>query len=189
MRCKTVLERLDDHVDGILAATESEAIRNHLDGCKECRETGLAVNAASASLSAWNDIDPPADGFQQILARLETLPLEAFERPVHAVAPRNRIAQFLPWFETPRAERIRWMSTSGLAAAAAVLAAVLIARTEPRPVRRLRAEPMPSVMNAEASWFHGSDFDNGLLYLSNGRPAAQPARTTPRYGELQGSTR
>lgn len=188
MRCKKVLERLDDHVDGILPAPESETIRNHLDGCKECRETALAVNAASASLGAWNDIEPPADGFERILARLEALPLEAFERPV-AVAPKNRIAQFLPWLETARAERVRWVSTSGLAAAAAVLAAVLISRTDPRPVRRLRAEPAPSVMNAEASWFKGSDFDNGLLYLRNGRPAMQPARTAPRYGELQGSTR
>ena len=43
MRCKKVKERLDDHVDGLLAAREAEAVREHLDACAECRETSLAL--------------------------------------------------------------------------------------------------------------------------------------------------
>ena len=60
MRCKKVVLLLDDHVDGLLAAPEAEAIRDHLDGCRDCRETALALKAASASLSTWNDVEAPA---------------------------------------------------------------------------------------------------------------------------------
>lgn len=189
MRCKNVLDCLDDHVDGILPAARSEAIRAHLDGCRECRETAFATRAASASLASWNDAEPPADCFGKILSRLEALPLEAFERPV-AVKPRNRLAKLLPFTESMTSERVRFMGTSGLAAAAAVLAAVLVSQTDPRPVRRVHADrvAVPAV-TAGASWFDDASFDDGLRYHGPGGPAMQPVRAAPRYLELTGTPR
>jgi anti-sigma factor RsiW len=159
MRCKKVMERLDDHVDGILPPTESSEIRDHLDRCDECRETSLALKAASTSLATWNDVELPSDCFDKILARIDALPPDALQR----TAPRGLFSRLLR-IESVRAARVRWMATSGLAAAAAVLASVLISRVETHPVRRLRQAPEAQYVGTPASWFKGYDFDNGLLY-------------------------
>lgn len=185
MRCKKVLERLDDHVDGLLAAPEAEAIRGHLDLCTECRETSFALSAATASLSSWNDTELPSDCFDKIMARIDSLPAEALAHP----APRGFFAR-LPRFETIRAARIRWMATSGMAAAAAVLSAVLLSQADERPVRRLRLAPAPiSVVSNSASWFQGYDWDNGLLYQRSRRPVLQPVHIGSRLGRYESSTR
>jgi anti-sigma factor RsiW len=185
MRCKKVLERLDDHVDGLLAAPEAEAIRAHLDLCTECRETSFALSAATASLSSWNDTELPSDCFDKILARIDALPPEAL---AHA-APRGFLAR-LPRFETIRAARIRWMATSGMAAAAAVLSAALLSQVEQRPVRRLKLAPAPnSVVTDTGSWFQGYDWDNGLNYQRSRRPMLQPVRSGARLGRYEVSPR
>lgn len=185
MRCKKVLERLDDHVDGLLAAPEAEAIRGHLDVCTECRETSLALSAATASLSSWNDAELPSDCFDKILARIDSLPPEALAHP----APRGFFNR-LPRFESIRAARIRWMATSGMAAAAAVLSAVLLSQAEQRPIRRLRLAPSAnSVATTTASWFQGYDWDNGLYYQRPRRAAAQPVPQRAGLGRFEASTR
>jgi len=172
MRCKKVLEHLDDHVDGLLAAPAAEAVRDHLDACFDCRETSAALTAATSSLSKWHDAEPPADCFDKILARIDNLPAEALEHS----APRGFFSR-LPRFESVRTARVRWFATSGLAAAAAVLAAVQIPRVETRGLRRAapRAPQMVTPVSA-ASWYQGYDFDNGLFYRGQGRPAMQPVR-------------
>lgn len=185
MRCKKVLERLDDHVDGLLAAPEAEQIRAHLDLCTECRETSFALSAATASLSSWNDAELPSDCFDKILARIDALPPEA-------LAPRAPRSFFdrLPSFESVRAARIRWMATSGMAAAAAILSAVLLSQADPRPARRLKLAPSPNaVVTDNASWFQGYDWDNGLLYQRSRRPLLQPVTSGGRLGQYEFSTR
>lgn len=185
MRCKKVLERLDDHVDGLLAAPDAEAIRAHLDLCTECRETSLALSAATASLASWGDAEPPADCFDKILARIDALPPEAL-----AHTPPRGLLSRLPSFESVRAARIRWMATSGMAAAAAVLSAVLLSQAEQRPVRRGRLAPAAtSVATTSASWLQGYDWDDGLYYQRPRRAAAQPVRTGSRLGRYEVSTR
>ena len=188
MRCNKVMERLDDHVDGLLPLHESEKIRTHLDGCTECRETALAANAASVSLSTWNDIEPPADCFDKILVRLEALPVEAYDRPAPAaeLTLASRLAQFGP----ARTERARWMATSGLAAAAAVLAAVGMTREDHRPTRRTRTDATAiAVPTTPARWYQGSNFDTGLRYFRNGEMIAQPALPAPQLETLGGLRR
>jgi anti-sigma factor RsiW len=176
MRCKKVMERLDDHVDGLLAAPEAEAIRDHLDACTDCRETSLALTAATSSLSKWNDAEPPADCFDKILSRIDSLPAEALEHS----APRGLLSR-LPRFESVRTARIRWFATSGLAAAAAVLAAVQLSRVETHTVRRAPQRSGPTLQSVQAaSWYQGYDFDNGLFYRGQGRPATQPVRAASR---------
>src|SRR5438105_104230 len=98
MRCKRVLDRIDDHVDGLLDAKNAGAIRDHMDACDDCRETGLAVRAATTTLSTWNDVEPPGDCYDKILAKLEALPLEAYERA--APRPRGLLSRLpLPSFD------------------------------------------------------------------------------------------
>lgn len=177
MRCKKVLERLDDHVDGLLAAREAEAIRDHLDACADCRETSLALRAAAATLSSWQDIEPPAECFNRIMSAIDALPPESLARPA-----RRGAFWFLPRIDPRSTARARWMVTSGLAAAAAVMAAVLITRTEPQRLRRFRLQPaMPTAAVVPASWFQGYDFDDSLLYHGGQRTES---RFAPVRGDL-----
>jgi len=175
MRCKKVKERLDDHVDGLLAAREAEAVRDHLDACVDCRETSLALRAATASLSSWQDVEPPAECFDRIMCAIDALPEETLTRPA-----RRGALSFLPRVEPIGVARARWMVTSGLATAAAVMAAVLMTRTEPQRVRRLRMQPVATAAVAAGSFFQGGyDIDNSLLYHGDSRVA--PRMTPARY--------
>lgn len=173
MRCKNVLDRLDDHVDGILPMADAEAIRDHLDSCTDCRETALALRAASNSLGGWNDVDPPDGCFDAILARVQMLPEEALERGM----PRARLARLaqLAQLESVNAARMRWMATSGLAAAAAVMTALVVTQPEQRVERRFRQQPAAEAVTTSASWFQGYDFDDGLHYRGS-PPVRQPLR-------------
>jgi hypothetical protein len=166
MRCKTVLARLDDHVDGVLAVMESEAIRRHLDACAECNDAADAARYASATLAAWHDVEPPEDGYQKILSRLEALPVEAFEKKV---SPAPKPVLRLPSMDVPRMRRV---ATGGLAAAAAVLAAFVVARGETtRPMRRVVSAPAATPVSMS---FQGYRFDDGLLYQRPGRAPLRP---------------
>jgi anti-sigma factor RsiW len=180
MKCKKVLERIDDHVDGLLPAPEAEAIRDHFDLCSDCRETALAVKAATASLSTWGDVDPPAACFDEILARIGTLPAEVLEHR----APRGffaRVPQFAlphwPRFDDGRVTHVRRYATTGLAAAAAVLAALVISKSEPRTARRPHESVVAGsfarqpLVNAAQPLFQGYDLDDGLY-----RYGANPAK-------------
>jgi anti-sigma factor RsiW len=161
MRCKKVQDRLDDHVDGLLPAPEAEAIRDHLDLCFDCRETALALKAASASLSTWNDADAPPDCFDKILARIDALPPEALRH-----APRRSLLPMMPRFDSADVARYRRVATGGLAAAAAVLGALVVARTEtPSSVRRVAPRTAaPDAPVSPAGWYQNSYLDNGLFY-------------------------
>src|SRR5262245_10926247 len=178
MRCKKVKERLDDHVDGLLAAREAEAVRDHLDACAECRDTSLALRASSASLSSWQDVEPPAECFGRIMCAIDALPPETLARPA-----RRGAFSFLRRSESIDVARARWFVTSGLAAAAAVMAAVLLTRAEPQRLRRFR---MPAAATTVASnpstWLQHEDFDDGLLYPGGRRQSPQlvPAWFEPR---------
>ena len=178
MRCKKVKERLDDHVDGLLAAREAEAVREHLDACAECRETSLALRAASSSLSSWRDVEPPAACFDRIMSAIDALPPETLARPA-----RRGAFSFLPRVEAINISRLRWTVTSGLAAAAAVMAAVLVTRAEPQRIRRLKMQPAGSAAMSVASWSPFYDFDSSLLY--HGDPRVGPRLTPARFEFLE----
>lgn len=189
MKCNEVLERLDDHVDGILPVTEAEGIRNHLDACVDCRENALATRAATSSLSSWDDVDPPPECFDEILARIEMLPLP--ELPPPPAPPRlvNRILAFEP--ELPRLDgaRVRRIATTGLAAAAAVLGALVVTRTDTQQVRRTRttaptfqvASSIPGpfdvspALGAFPAFQDGYELDDGLWRSGVPARAACPA--------------
>jgi len=121
MRCKTVLRLTDDHVDGLLPARSAEQVRQHLDACADCREETEAARAASTSLAAWGDLEPPPACFESILARIEHLPADA-----HLRGRRRRLVSF---------RHAQWLATSGLAAAAAILIGVSFSDFSPQPMR------------------------------------------------------
>jgi len=166
-----VTELLDDHVDGLLPAPEAEAIRDHLDACGPCRETLLAMKAASASLSTWNDAEPPADCFEKIRAKIAAIPDEALATR----APRRAIPM-MPRFSEIDVAKCRRVATGSLAAAAAVLGAIVVTHPATRSTHRLRPTTIPSVELGSAAWFPGSSLDDGLRYEINGRPVWPRAR-------------
>lgn len=145
MRCSRVLELLDDHVDGLLPADAAEGVRDHLDHCSECRQTAIAARAASTSLATWGDHEPPPCCFDQILAKIDSLPPQALRRP----APRTGSA-------SPR-RVLRWAAPT-LAAAAAVVAAFVVEEGRRRPAPML-SRTAPAAVAAAA----------------NVRPGARPA--------------
>jgi len=173
MRCKKVLVQLDDHVDGLLPAPQAEAIRDHLDLCGECRETAFAMKASSASLSIWDDADMPDGCFDKILARIDALPADALSRP-----PRRSLLPLMPRFDAADVARYRRVATGGLAAAAAVLGALVVTRTESPAVRRARPAtagvnvPVRSSIGAGGGWFQNSYFDDGLFRERDDRIAS-----------------
>ncbi len=182
MRCKRVLDRLDDHVDGLLAVPKAEAIRDHMDACDDCRETALAMRAASTSLATWNDVEPPADGFEKILARLEALPLEAFE---HAAPPPRGFLARMPRLASIHGGDVRRFTTAGLAAAAGLLAAAVVYRTDAPTTRHLRLQPNADGMSAPSALFPaGYDFDDGLLHNAP-RGALRPVRASSPFELLE----
>lgn len=173
MRCKRVIELLEDHVDGLLPVPQSEEIRDHLDACADCRETSLALKITTSRLAAWSDDEPPADCFDRILSRIEALPVEAYERPVAQHV--SRVA----YLDALSAMRVRWFATSGLAAAAAVLATIVVSRTDERPLRRVQTQAVrASVVRSAETPFQGYDFDDGLLYQGG---ASVPGIQSVRY--------
>jgi anti-sigma factor RsiW len=121
-------------VDGLLPTPEAERVRAHLESCESCAADVLAAQAATSSMATWGDLEPPADAFDSILARISALPpedllprgLDAVPEPAGAVF-RPRIA--------------RWTTNIAVGAAAAVLIGVTVWSGSPSDAGRTRARP------------------------------------------------
>ncbi|MCE9634600.1 MAG: zf-HC2 domain-containing protein [Planctomycetes bacterium] len=143
MNCERVLRNIDDHVDGLLPAEEAESVRDHLDTCRDCRETAAASKAASTSLAVWGDLDPPSACFDQIMAKIQALPPETLERGAARNARRN---------VAPTHRRIlRWAVPSVAAAAAVVVAFVGTEHRAPKSARVPGAGPVAASAIASPS--------------------------------------
>lgn len=125
--CSRVRLLVDDQVDGLLPVGDAENVRDHLDLCADCRQIAEAARAASMSLAAWGDVEPPPSCFDGILAKIRALPPEALARPALVSAAGRR-----------REALRRWAGPS-MAAAAAVIAAVIVLRHSAPQERRLIA--------------------------------------------------
>jgi hypothetical protein len=175
-RCDDVLRRIDDHVDGLLPAEEAESVRDHLDTCRDCRETAFAAKAASTSLAVWGDLDPPAACFDQILHRIQTLPPHALRRPARSTSGRRAWA--------------RIVRISLPVAAAAVMVAAIATEAPGRERATVRFAPppfggslaMPASMQAQlpvrvrprraaADVYHVEEIDDGV-WRTGGEPHA-----------------
>jgi anti-sigma factor RsiW len=111
MNCEQIRARLEDHLDGRLAAREAAGVAEHLSRCGDCREAhnGLAALAVAAR-ALPREIAPTRDLWPAVAQRL----------------PSRRELR-VRWLR----ENARPLSTFGLLAAAAVVALILLPATPP----------------------------------------------------------
>jgi anti-sigma factor RsiW len=105
MTCEDVLSRLDEYVDGDLAEAEFQEIELHLAGCAHCRQQERELRALVAEAAALpREIQPARDLWPEVAARLRGA------EGARGVLVRPAVP--------------RWMRTTSLAAAAAVVIAL-----------------------------------------------------------------
>lgn len=171
MRCSRVRILIDDHVDGLLPAADAECVRDHMDDCRACRDAAFAARAASTSLAAWGDHEPPAACFDEILLKIRSLPSDAIPRPVRA----GRLARA----GTLRSIARRWSVPSMAAAAAVVAGFVVVERSSPATQRRIYT-PTTAPVYAAASMEAGAAASARTRPVNPSRPAAPTASAAPR---------
>lgn len=120
--CGTVLDRLEELVDGDLSQAETAAIERHLDGCSACRKELALAREIRSELRALPQMDAPA----VVIERVKT------------VARQERSAG------SP--SRVGWRPSPVWALAAAVVLAVVLAplmmAPESSDTARRAVEPM-----------------------------------------------
>jgi len=67
--CGSARARLCDHVDRLLAPTDDEIVRMHLDGCDECGRLAAAVARLATDLPSLAGLEPDARFVRDVLAR------------------------------------------------------------------------------------------------------------------------
>ena len=71
MKCETILERLDDYVDGTLSEAEFQEFELHIQGCASCREEERLLRSLIAQAAALpREMNPPRDLWPGIVGRL-----------------------------------------------------------------------------------------------------------------------
>jgi len=65
-----VTERLSEYVDATLEPAEQASVAAHVEQCEACAETVAALRAVVARASTLGSIEPPADLWQGIAARI-----------------------------------------------------------------------------------------------------------------------
>lgn len=129
MKCKDVLARLDDLMDGAIGPDERAAIDRHLALCADCRseaESRVALRRWIDGLARW--VEPPRDLWPGIAGRIEG------QKVVQARFGR-------------RVRRIALAAVAAAVIAAAVLAAYTVGRRHSEPILAT-VEPTPSVVAA-----------------------------------------
>ena len=90
MNCETVLERLDDYLEGVLAPGERAELERHLGDCGACRGEAEGLRALLAAARALpRALEPGGDLWPEIARRVR-----AGSRPPAAALPLRRPAAF-----------------------------------------------------------------------------------------------
>jgi hypothetical protein len=93
MNCRSVINSLSAHLDGVLAAEERQALLSHLRGCQECaaRLAGLSsVRSAVGSLPV-RPVPPALTTKVRVIASKERERVLARQRPLEALVDRFRL--------------------------------------------------------------------------------------------------
>jgi predicted anti-sigma-YlaC factor YlaD len=141
MNCKSVQIYLSAYLDGELCGHECLQIREHLCGCRECREEELQLRSLKSMLRGLPTY-APTEGFE--------------DRLVANVISRAERRSMLPW-------NLDWRVASGLAVAAAVAAFTLFQITERRMPDGTHTETPVAKLNgieldlAQDQWFMSSN--------------------------------
>lgn len=171
MSCDDVRPRLSGYLDGDLDAERGSVVRGHLRTCEACRAIATAEATLRDGLRQLPPVDPPANMWAGIQARLADEEVAHSQRP----AWRRALARWAP--AAPR------FAAGGLLAAAAV--AVLMWRSqtgsetvpvapEPAPVAATQPKvtgPTQVVVGADASIDVTADL------------ASESARSTATYAD------
>ena len=74
-------ELFSEHLDGDLTDAQSEQLRQHLDGCEECRSELAALEQTLKSLAALSPVKPPPDFERQVQQRIRRRSRGRFFQP------------------------------------------------------------------------------------------------------------
>lgn len=114
--------RLQDHLEGRLAARVSTRIDAHLDNCAVCRSELAALRRVSLALDELGHVAPSAEFGERVLA---TWRVEQLARV--AMAPTTRWGRVVAWARTHApSSRQGWAAALGVATAPAVVAILVI---------------------------------------------------------------
>ena len=143
MRCRTVQERLNAFLDGLLQPSERAAMEVHLQGCPECQASLARLQRLSSLLESM-PVPPVPDGFS---ARLME---RAHER--QAEPRKSRILSWRPvlfWRGMPATMRV--------AAAAMLVLAIGLGALMGRDLSSGAPKP-PSLAAADPNAVYGFDY-------------------------------
>lgn len=127
MNCDDVQDRLDDHVDNLLAPNEAREVQSHLRECAACAEEERLLRALLAEAAALPaEREPSRDLWP-------------------GIAQRIRAGQVVSFGSRERSLRRPWLLAAAAAALVALTAAVttLVVRERPRGPQ-MAAAPSPS---------------------------------------------
>lgn len=65
------IDKMSDHIDGLLSEADARALADHLDACAECRSIELELRAVVAAAQAAPTIEPKRDLWAGIAARID----------------------------------------------------------------------------------------------------------------------
>ena len=77
MTCRTVIEMLDDYVDGTMPSALAAELEAHLSGCEPCRAYIATYRAARALSAAAGRVDMP----EEMRSRLRAFLAAQLRRP------------------------------------------------------------------------------------------------------------
>ncbi len=92
MTCDKVKPQLTAYLDGELADDRGSAVRGHLRGCADCRQSATDEAALRDGLRVLPPVDPPASLWAGVQARLAAEEVADSERP----AWRRVLARWMP---------------------------------------------------------------------------------------------
>ena len=122
MTCDKVKSQLTAYLDGELADDRGSAVRGHLRGCADCRQTATTEAALRDGLRELPSVDPPASMWAGVQARLAAEEVADSERP----AWRRAIGRWMP-----KAPQLAL--GSAVLAAAVVLVVIRAKRNDDQP--------------------------------------------------------
>lgn len=74
MNCREAERRLPGYLDGAMRSSEHAAVREHMDGCAECREQLERFRRLMICLGRINPVQPPADLATRIRVQAARIP-------------------------------------------------------------------------------------------------------------------
>jgi hypothetical protein len=72
MECEEVHQRIKAFIDDDLEDSERTAVRDHLDGCRDCSRVVKQIEKLTGVLRTWRAETPPADLYERLKAGLES---------------------------------------------------------------------------------------------------------------------